>query len=79
MPTDLGRVPYTRNDGRKVERKMIRCDCGDTVVCANFTNTCSCGADYNMSGQQLASRDQWGEETGEHPSDIARITGDEDW
>lgn len=31
-----------------------------------------CGREYNSSGQLLAPREQWGEETGEHPADIAR-------
>jgi hypothetical protein len=34
------------------------------------TNTCDCGADYNMSGARLADRSQWGQETGEHPVDV---------
>ena len=46
--------------------KVIICDCGEDVECHDFTNTCQCGADFNMSGQRLAPRDQWGEETGEH-------------
>lgn len=53
--------------------KVIRCSCGREVVCQGFTNTCDCGADYNWSGSRLAPREQWGEETGEHPTDIARI------
>ena len=52
---------------------VIRCDCGEEVVCEHFTNTCSCGRDYNFSGQLLAPRAQWGEETGEHLSNILRI------
>ena len=44
-------------------------DCGCEVELAQFTNTCDCGADYNMSGQQLAPREQWGYETGEHWTD----------
>lgn len=79
MAEKLGRVPYTRGDGRQVERLMIKCDCGEEVLCARFTNACTCGADYNMSGQRLAPREQWGEETGEHPSDVAMITGEELW
>jgi hypothetical protein len=48
------------------------CDrCGQTVYLSGFTNTCECGTDYNMSGQRLAPRSQWGEETGEHPTDLA--------
>ena len=46
-----------------------KCSCGKRVILANFTNTCSCGADYNSSGQALACRSQWGEETGEHWTD----------
>ena len=48
--------------------------CHTEFHCDRFTNTCpDCGADYNSSGQQLADRSQWGEETGEHLSDILRI------
>jgi hypothetical protein len=46
------------------------CECKAHVVLSGFTNTCDCGADYNMSGQRLADRAQWGEETGETASDI---------
>jgi len=45
------------------------CDCGEKIHLANFTNTCECGIDYNSSGQQLAPREQWGSETGEHWSE----------
>lgn len=47
--------------------------CGASVELSGFTNTCDCGADYNGSGQRLAGREQWGEETGEALSDILRI------
>lgn len=51
-----------------------QCDCGAQVELAHFTNCCDrCGADYNSSGQRLAPREFWGEDTGEHPADIARI------
>lgn len=46
------------------------CTCGEVVTLRGFTNTCDCGRDYNMSGQELAPRAQWGEETGESASDI---------
>lgn len=42
-----------------------RCECGEIVILDRFTNPCDCGRDYNMFGQELAPRDQWGEETGE--------------
>lgn len=48
------------------------CDCGRQVWCDGFTNTCECGADYNSSGQLLAPREQWGEETGEHWTDCVK-------
>jgi hypothetical protein len=47
------------------------CACGNEVTLSQFTNTCDkCNTDYNMSGQRLAPREQWGEETGENLSDI---------
>lgn len=32
----------------------------------------ACHREFNSGGQLLAPREQWGEETGEHPSDVAR-------
>ncbi len=47
--------------------KIIGCGCGAKIALSGFTNTCrSCDTDYNMSGQTLAPRHFWGEETGEH-------------
>jgi hypothetical protein len=43
--------------------------CSAEVVLYGFTNTCECGAAYNCAGQELAPRECWGEETGEHWSD----------
>ncbi len=44
--------------------------CKEALLCDSFTNTCpECGADYNFNGDMLASRSQWGEETGEHWSE----------
>ena len=48
---------------------VIICDCGEEVECINFTNTCECGRDYNFAGSLLASREQWGCETGENWQD----------
>ena len=55
----------------KGERSIteVKC-CGTWLWCDMFTNTCSCGADFNMSGDKLAPRSQWGEETGETYADI---------
>lgn len=42
------------------------CDCGATVTLDYDPATCDrCNADYNLSGQRLAPRRFWGEETGE--------------
>lgn len=49
---------------------LVKCDCGTEILCRNFTNTCeNCETDYNFSGQKLADRSQWGEETGENWQD----------
>ncbi|RKO65741.1 hypothetical protein [Desulfofundulus salinus] len=54
----------------------VRCDCGETVICDGFTNTCDrCGRDYNWNGTLLAPRSQWGEETGESEADIFLARG----
>lgn len=56
---------------REVNVKIGQCNsCEREVELIDFTNTCECGIDYNSSGQQLAHRSQWGEETGESASDI---------
>lgn len=41
------------------EQAQGRCSCGRLVELYGFTNTCECGLEYNMSGQQLAPRSQW--------------------
>jgi len=52
--------------------KIMLCEgatCTEKIELRHFTNTCHCGRDYNMNGELLADRDQWGYETGEHWSD----------
>jgi|HigsolmetaGSP11D_1036233.scaffolds.fasta_scaffold79521_2 hypothetical protein len=63
---------------KKVDGNVIvKCDCGEEVVCQGFTSTCGrCGADYNWNGDRLTPRWQWGEETGETWLDIM---GPENW
>lgn len=59
------------------QRRIYRvglCDCGRKVHLMRGTNPCSCGLDYNMFGELLAPREDWGEETGEHWTDI--VMGD---
>lgn len=53
--------------------QCLRCQSEVTLADA-WLSTCSrCGADYNGSGQLLAPRHLWGEETGEHPADLLTI------
>lgn len=54
--------------------KIITCRCGRSLTCPAFTNTCTCGRDYNSAGQLLAPRAQWGEETGETADEILAAT-----
>ena len=63
------------NITKYTEDAVAECDhCGCLVSLHGFTNTCdNCGADYNLSGQLLAGREQWGEETGETPGGDNRI------
>lgn len=60
------------------EPAIGKCHCGEEISLGNFTNTCDkCGADYNSSGQRLAPREQWGEETGETADQILAYNGGE--
>ncbi len=48
------------------EPAECRCSCGSVVVLhSSWANDCHCGREFNGSGQELADRSQWGEETGE--------------
>ena len=68
---DKGVVKYERDI--KIDA-IGECYCGAHVYLDGFTNPCpDCNRDYNWRGDLLAPRSQWGEETGEHPADIARI------
>lgn len=67
--TVVENVPSRYGGTYERRTKEIKC-CGSWLRCDRFTVTCdSCGTDYNGSGQRLAPREQWGEETGEHWSE----------
>jgi hypothetical protein len=78
-----GRTIFERSTDARAEQagyieRWLECDCGAEVDLGRFTNACDeCGADYNNSGQRLAPREQWGEETGEHPSECVGPFNDE--
>jgi hypothetical protein len=58
---------------RYTEPTIGLCSCGKEVVLDSNTNQCEgCGSYYNSIGQQLSDPRNWGEETGEHPTDILR-------
>lgn len=62
------------NGFMKIIARFGKCVCGSKIEFSHFTNTCdNCNRDYNSSGQELAPREQWGEETGESLSDILSI------
>jgi hypothetical protein len=51
------------NKGKEICAPVVKCSgCGEEVICADFTNTCACGMEYNFAGQTLKPRDQWEEE-----------------
>jgi len=69
----ISRRKYDDVTGKRIADAVGRCNhCARHVTLSGFTNTCECGADYNMAGQRLAPRSQWGEETGETADDILR-------
>ena len=60
------KLGYYENEFRYRVPAQLKC-CNKWLSLGNFTNTCEvCSADYNGSGQLLAPRSQWGEETGEN-------------
>lgn len=64
-------VEYTN---RWKEPRIGLCSCGCEIELERFTNTCDgCQADYSSSGELLAPREQWGEETGESVADILSV------
>lgn len=79
MASKVGTIPFIRDDGREVTRLVVRCDCGLKVYCTGDINPCECARDYNLSGQVMAPRSHWGEETGETAADILRPIGDDEW
>lgn len=59
---EAGRCPKC---GRKMYRsRFITCECGTTVYLDNpLTNEClTCGKLYNGFGQELAPREEWGDD-----------------
>ena len=53
--------------------QCLRCQSEVTLADAWLSICSRCGADYNGSGQLLAPRHVWGEETGEHFADLLTI------
>jgi len=55
------------------------CVCGARIErYSSWANECDrCGREYNGSGQLLAPREQWGEETGEDWRDLSNFNPDQ--
>lgn len=56
-------IKYRDDDGPGI----MKCDCGKLLGMSRpgADINCDCGRSYTSSGQLLAPRSQWGEETGE--------------
>lgn len=66
------RITKRDEHGRPEE---MRCNCGKTLHFGppgSDIECQKCGSEYNSSGQKLAPREQWGEETGETAADYYR-------
>ena len=60
--------------------RIGKCVCGEEVCLTGYPNDCECGRDYDIQGNLLAPRSQWGEETGESIGDILQADADyEQW
>lgn len=68
MSKVIGYDEWDRGPNRPPRRiPIVECNCGSKVLCQDsWASACEkCGTEYNGSGQQLAPREFWGEETGE--------------
>jgi hypothetical protein len=65
-PDKINNLGVQKHINRYRQPAILLCDCGEKIELYGNTNTCDkCEADYNMFGQKLAPRSQWGYETGE--------------
>ena len=64
---------------RYTEHAVGLCSCGEMVTLVGLVNACECSVEYNNSGQRLAPRSQWGDDTGESISDILSTNHFEDY
>lgn len=53
------------HEERRTTPAVIRCQCGKPLTLCDSETVCNCGREFNLCGQLLAPRSQWGEETGE--------------
>lgn len=46
--------------GKVYTNKIVKCYCGEEIICREFTNECGdCGELYNKYGQHLNPREEW--------------------
>ena len=74
----MGLPIIQQRDHKKGIPRVGLCPCGEEIELEGFTNTCDCGRDYNWAGQELAPREQWGEDTGEHWTECVGPFSEED-
>jgi len=49
--------------GKVYTNTLVRCSCGEEIICRKFTNECDeCGELYNKYGQHLNPREEWEDE-----------------
>jgi hypothetical protein len=70
----LYHAPYIQKyEWQVIKPFKIECDCGRVLHLWSETNECGyCGRLWSQWAQRLAPIHFWGEETGEHPADVAR-------
>ena len=68
MPAKVISYPtWHAQTGERIAPLTIECRCGQPLeLWSSWANECpTCHVEYNGSGQELAPRELWGEETGE--------------
>jgi hypothetical protein len=78
---DISGPFYSAREWSYMQAAVYRCKCGGEIVCESpYGNDCNrCNGEFNQSGQRLAPREFWGEETGESYSDIVNGNEDNEW
>ena len=80
MALVISKVEQVSIFGKTHTYKYAACECGSEIVLDDFTNYCDdCERIYDFSGHRLSNPRNWGEETGEHWTDVANYSWHDDW